>query len=136
MYGKGRCTTYHVKKIQSLSVSKRVDTTLHKTLAVSTVGDTQLIFFDTPGIVDPFKKKHYADSLLRDPHSVLAKADVIIVVVDLGNHLAKKGLHPEIVKVGILTVFDQQQWIIWQISWRNALLNKSFPTTGATFATR
>ena len=76
-----------------------MDTTLHKTLAISTEGDTQLIFFDTPGIVDSFKKKHYADSLLRDPHTVLAKADVIIVVVDLTSSLARKALHPEIVKV-------------------------------------
>jgi len=81
------------------SVSKRVDTTLHKTLAISTEGDTQLIFFDTPGIVDPFKKKHYADSLLRDPHSVLAKADVIIVVVDISQSLFRSALHPEIIKV-------------------------------------
>ena len=87
-----------------ISVSKRVDTTLRKTLAVSTVGDTQLIFFDTPGIVDPFKKKHYGDSLLRDPHTVLAKADIIIVVLDLSTSLARKALHPEILKVRFSTV--------------------------------
>jgi ribosome biogenesis GTPase A len=82
------------------SVSKRVDTTLHKTLAVSTEGDTQLILFDTPGIVDPYKKKHYNDSLLRDPHTVLSKADIIVVVVDLGNKLARKALYSEIIKGG------------------------------------
>jgi len=81
------------------SVSKRVDTTLRKTLAVATEGDTQIIFFDTPGIVDPFRKRNYADSLLRDPHIVLSKADVIIVVVDLSNKVSRIALHPEIVKV-------------------------------------
>ena len=76
-----------------------MDTTLHKTLAISTDGDTQLVFYDTPGIVDPYKKTHYADSLLRDPHTVLARADVIVVVVDVSQKFTRSSIHPEIIKV-------------------------------------
>ena len=86
-----------------------MDTTLHKTLAISTEGDTQLVFFDTPGIVDPFKKTHYADSLLRDPHTVLAKADIIVVVVDVSQKLTRSAIHPEIIKVTVEEISELMQ---------------------------
>lgn len=68
-------------------VSNKVHTTRKNTLGVLTEFDTQLVFYDSPGVVTPeHVKKHRLDhNMLTDPVEATHKCDLITVVIDASN---------------------------------------------------
>lgn len=68
-------------------VSNKVHTTRKNVLGVYTEADTQLEFFDSPGVITrKHSLKHrLEDSLLRDPEEAAASCDLIALIVDVSN---------------------------------------------------
>lgn len=82
-----------------MATSEKVDTTTNNTNAITTVGDTQIIFQDTPGIIGASKAKRLG--LPENRHALpahsFANADIGIVLADLTSRRLKSGyLQPEI----------------------------------------
>ncbi|XP_064612881.1 GTPase Era, mitochondrial-like [Liolophura sinensis] len=82
------------------SVSNKVHTTRKQTLGVWTHNETQLVFLDTPGMVEAIKRHrhHLEKSLLTDPHSSWEDADLVAVVVDVSQPWNRTELDEEILK--------------------------------------
>jgi GTPase len=62
-------------------VTPKVQTTRSVINGITTVGNTQIIFFDTPGIFEPKKKLEHA--MVKCAWSALHNADIILMLVDL-----------------------------------------------------
>lgn len=70
------------------SVSSKVHTTRHNAKAVLVDGETQIVFLDTPGIVDidHGRKHHLEATMVVDPEHALLNADLVAVMVDASDH--------------------------------------------------
>lgn len=62
-------------------VSPRVQTTRHRIKAIVTEKEYQIIFSDTPGIIDPRYKLH--EKMMQAVKSALEDADVALLLVDI-----------------------------------------------------
>ncbi|XP_077361909.1 GTPase Era, mitochondrial [Festucalex cinctus] len=82
------------------AVSKKVHTTRKRALGVLTEDDTQIILLDTPGLTTPSKVKrhHLEKSLLLDPWSTVAEADLMVVMVDVSDRWMCRKLDYEVLK--------------------------------------
>ncbi|XP_017884055.1 GTPase Era, mitochondrial isoform X2 [Ceratina calcarata] len=79
-----------VNKLMHRSVcptSSKVHTTMHKTEAIHTEGDTQIIFMDTPGLTKSSEMKTYklSKTFKEDPENSISKADVVGILQDVTN---------------------------------------------------
>lgn len=76
-------------------VSNKVHTTRKNLIAAYTEGDTQLEFYDSPGIVtrEHLLKHRLEDSLAHDPAEAAQICDLIAVVVDASNPREKRKLN-------------------------------------------
>lgn len=86
------------------SVSNKVHTTRSNTLGVYTRGDTQLEFYDSPGVINRehmFKHK-LEDTLLNDPKVATQKCDLVAVIVDASNSRDQRRLNK-----GVLTLLTE-----------------------------
>ncbi|KAL9265433.1 GTP-binding protein ERG-like protein [Drosera capensis] len=72
-------------------VSRKTNTTTHEGLGVFTKGDTQICFFDTPGLM--LKKTGYpskdSKSRIQSAWRSIDLYDVLIVIFDVHRHLSK-----------------------------------------------
>ena len=66
-------------------VSPKVQTTRHRIKAILTEKDYQIIFSDTPGIIEPKYKLH--EKMMQAVKSSLEDADVALLIVDLNDDL-------------------------------------------------
>ncbi|MFS8083314.1 MAG: GTPase Era [Ginsengibacter sp.] len=66
-------------------VSPKVQTTRHRIKAILTEKDYQIIFSDTPGIIEPKYKLH--EKMMQAVKSSLEDADVALLIVDLKDDL-------------------------------------------------
>ena len=66
-------------------VTPKVQTTRSIITGIVTLGDTQLVLFDTPGIFEPKKKLEKA--MVRCAWSSLSSADMIVLIIDSSTKL-------------------------------------------------
>jgi GTP-binding protein Era len=65
-------------------VSPKVQTTRHRIKGILTTGQYQIIFSDTPGIIDPKYKLH--EKMMKAVRSALEDADLALLLVDLNEN--------------------------------------------------
>lgn len=65
-------------------VSSKVQTTRHRIKGIVTTDDYQVIFSDTPGIIEPKYKLH--EKMMQAVKSSLEDADVALLLVDVGDN--------------------------------------------------
>jgi len=66
-------------------VSKKVQTTRHRIKGILTEKDYQIIFSDTPGIIEPKYKLH--EKMMQAVKSALEDADIALLIVDVNENL-------------------------------------------------
>ncbi|KAK7485437.1 hypothetical protein BaRGS_00023385 [Batillaria attramentaria] len=83
------------------AVSKKVHTTRKNTTGIFTKENVQIVFLDTPGILDPSgSRRHNVEkSLVIDPERSLQHADLVGVVVDVSDKWSRNELDPLILQV-------------------------------------
>src|SRR6187549_3233990 len=77
-------------------VSSKVQTTRHRIKGILTEKDYQIIFSDTPGIIEPKYKLH--EKMMRAVKSALEDADLALLMVEVNDNLEEcdaifTGLH-------------------------------------------
>ncbi|KAL6198673.1 hypothetical protein ACLB2K_028462 [Fragaria x ananassa] len=89
--GKSALTNYLVGTKVS-AVSRKTNTTTHEVLGVITEGDTQICFFDTPGLSINTRGIPYKDFKARveSAWSSVNLYDVLIVIFDVHRHLTRR----------------------------------------------
>lgn len=65
-------------------VSSKVQTTRHRIKGILSTAEYQIIFSDTPGIIDPKYKLH--EKMMQSVRSALEDADVAILLVDIRDN--------------------------------------------------
>jgi GTPase len=65
-------------------VSPKVQTTRHRIKAIMTEKDYQVIFSDTPGIIEPRYKLH--EKMMQSVKSALEDADIALLIVDVNEN--------------------------------------------------
>nr|CDS30303.1 GTP binding protein era [Hymenolepis microstoma] len=82
------------------AVSGKAHTTRSKQTVVFTKDNIQLAFVDLPGLVSARQVRQFKleRTFIRDPHSAIFDADLILVVVDASNKYARLALDPELLK--------------------------------------
>lgn len=66
-------------------VTPKVQTTRSIITGIVTIGDTQLVIFDTPGIFEP--KKTMEKAMVRCAWSSLSSADMVVVIIDTSDSM-------------------------------------------------
>ena len=66
-------------------VSKKVQTTRHRIKGILTEKDYQIIFSDTPGIIEPKYKLH--EKMMQAVKNALEDADIALLIVDVNENL-------------------------------------------------
>lgn len=67
-------------------VSPKVQTTRHRILGIVTEPEYQIIFSDTPGIIDPKYKLH--KKMMQQVRSAVEDADIAVLMVDITDDIA------------------------------------------------
>ncbi|KAF4391418.1 hypothetical protein F8388_008029 [Cannabis sativa] len=88
--GKSSLTNYMVGT-KVAAVSRKTHTTTHEVLGVLTKGDTQICFFDTPGLTLTNNGQLHKDLKVRveSAWSSIQLYDVVIVIFDVQRHLTR-----------------------------------------------
>ncbi|CBI27222.3 hypothetical protein VitviT2T_000100 [Vitis vinifera] len=83
--------TNHVVGTKVAAVSRKTNTTTHEVLGVMTKGNTQICFFDTPGLMLKSSGYPYSDMRARveSAWSSVGLYDVLIVIFDVHRHLSR-----------------------------------------------
>ncbi|EDW00589.1 GTPase Era, mitochondrial [Drosophila grimshawi] len=78
--------------------SAKVHTTRKANTAILTSGQTQLVFYDTPGLVTQreIRKHHLEQSFKSAYRHAIQHADIIAVMQDASNSWTRKELHPTV----------------------------------------
>ncbi|KAL5578289.1 hypothetical protein UlMin_019988 [Ulmus minor] len=97
--GKSALTNYMVGT-KVAAVSRKTNTTTHEVLGVMTKGNTQICFFDTPGLTLTSCGRPYKDVKVRveSAWSSVDLYDVVIVIFDVHRHLTR----PDIRVIGLI----------------------------------
>ncbi|XP_069689113.1 GTPase Era, mitochondrial [Periplaneta americana] len=83
------------------SISSKVHTTRCKARAIAVDGNTQLVFLDTPGLVnsDESHRHHLERAFHTDGEEALLEADVIGVIHDVSNNWTRDRLDPKVLRL-------------------------------------
>jgi len=81
--------------------SQKANTTRKNVRAILSKSETQIVFLDTPGVVneDDIKKFKLEDSLVRDPEKSCSEADLLVVVQDVSNRYVRESLDKKILRL-------------------------------------
>lgn len=90
-------------------VSHKVQTTRHRIKAILTENDYQIIFSDTPGIIEPKYKLH--EKMMQAVKSSMEDADLALLMVDVRenpeeSHMIFESLHLKVPAVVIINKTD------------------------------
>src|SRR5688572_21423445 len=83
-------------------VSPKVQTTRHRIKAILTEKDFQVIFSDTPGIIEPKYKLH--EKMMQAVKTALEDADVALLIVDVNENLEESNKIFEALKLQVPAV--------------------------------
>ncbi|KAH8277891.1 hypothetical protein KR018_009639 [Drosophila ironensis] len=88
----------HIVNHRVCPTSAKVHTTRRSNTAICTTGKTQLVFYDTPGLVTQREiRKHHLEQSFKSGHRhAIQHADCIAVVHDASNGWTRKELHPTV----------------------------------------
>lgn len=64
-------------------ITPKAQTTRHRILGILNTDEFQIVFSDTPGIVDPAYKLHY--NMMKFVRVALSDADVVLYIADIGE---------------------------------------------------
>lgn len=133
----GKSTLMNALLGEKLSIaSAKAQTTRHRIMGIANGDDFQMVFSDTPGILDPQYKLHehmmnYVDEALKD-------ADIILLVAEAGDSPDKPGEEnlykrvverlakfeiPVIVAINKIDRVDEETHTANQQAWQTALPN-------------
>ncbi|KAH8355023.1 hypothetical protein KR093_004027 [Drosophila rubida] len=78
--------------------SAKVHTTRKSNTAIWTIGQTQLVFYDTPGLVTQreIRKHHLEQSFKSAYRHAIQHSDIVAVMQDASNSWTRKELHPTV----------------------------------------
>lgn len=79
--------------------SHKVQTTRHRILGIMTEDDHQIVFSDTPGIIDPKYKLH--EKMMRQVKSALEDADVAILMHDINEPIENFQVISDSIKLNV-----------------------------------
>jgi len=81
--------------------SARPNTTRRNAKAILTSGDTQVVFLDTPGVVEDVAAAKYKmeKSLLLDPEASCGQADLLVVLHDVSNRYVREALNKKVMRL-------------------------------------
>lgn len=91
-------------------VSKKVQTTRHRIKGILNENDYQIIFSDTPGIIEPKYKLH--EKMMLAVKNALEDADIALLIVDVNENLDKcntifEGLKLSVPAVVVINKIDK-----------------------------
>ncbi|XP_024020160.1 GTP-binding protein ERG isoform X1 [Morus notabilis] len=97
--GKSALTNYMVGT-KVAAVSRKTNTTTHEVLGVMTKGNTQICFFDTPGLTLTSSGQPYKDIKVRveSAWSSVQLYDAVIVIFDVHRHITR----PDVRVIGMI----------------------------------
>lgn len=86
----GKSTLMNAMIGENLSIiTSKAQTTRHRILGIVNGENFQIVYSDTPGILDPgYKLQEY---MLKYAHSALSDADVVLLVTDIGENPREAG---------------------------------------------
>lgn len=99
----GKSTLMNALVGEKLSIiTRKCQTTRHRILGVVNGEDFQIVFSDTPGILNPHYKLQQC--MLQQVEGALSDADVFLVVTDMGEKIKNKEIYENIKKSNIPVV--------------------------------
>jgi len=107
----GKSTLMNALVGEKLSViTNKAQTTRHRILGILSDENSQIVFSDTPGIVNPHYKLH--ESMMSEVNSALEDADILLYVVEFGETVPDERLasfidHKKIPVIIALNKIDQ-----------------------------
>ena len=91
----GKSTLMNALVGEKLSIiTRKCQTTRHRILGLVNGEDFQIVFSDTPGILNPHYKLQQC--MLQQVEGALSDADVFLVVTDMGEEIKNKNIYERI----------------------------------------
>ncbi|MCP4553410.1 MAG: GTPase Era [Bacteroidetes bacterium] len=110
-------------------ITSKVQTTRHRLKGIVNGDNFQIVYSDTPGIVDPHYKLH--EYMMKFIDSAMIDADIFLLVTDVGDQfenqkildrINESGL-PIIVIINKIDLSDQKTVVKLMTHWRKQLIN-------------
>ena len=99
----GKSTLMNAAIGEKLSIiTAKAQTTRHRIMGIANGDDYQIVYSDTPGIVNPHYKLH--ESMMGFVHSALKDADVFLLVTDIGEDFKNQDILDKVKESGIPTI--------------------------------
>ena len=135
----GKSTLMNALVGERLSIiTSKAQTTRHRIMGIVNGDDFQIIYSDTPGIVNPHYKLH--ESMMSFVNSALQDADLFLLVTEIGETLKNQDTLAKIIKsnIPIILVINKidtsnQQTILDKIAyWQNQIPRATIIPASAT----
>ena len=73
--------------VKLAAITPKAQTTRHRIFGIYNSEELQIVFSDTPGVIDPAYKMQ--ESMMASVKEALSDADVFLIVVEIGDHRFK-----------------------------------------------
>lgn len=96
----GKSTLMNALTGEKLSIiTPRAQTTRHRIMGILSSDDYQIVFSDTPGILEPVYKLH--ETMMRFVESAFGDADIFLLVAEVGENFNDTGILDKLNKTDI-----------------------------------